>query len=97
MSDEYTLAMRMCDDEGMVSHQPIVEEREIPLLDPTLTYLDRLNFLRNLTLKARGDKTETIDTPFVCTGHAHLAAQHIRCISPSHATHTPRVEREPWK
>lgn len=83
MNDGYTLEMRMCDDEGFVSNKAIEEEREIPL-DPSLTYLDRLNYLRNLTRQARGDKPETLDVSYVCTGHAHLAGEHIRCTSPAH-------------
>lgn len=84
MSDEYTMEMRMCDDDGMVSHNPIEEKRDIPLLDPNLTYLDRLNWLRNLTLRSQGEKNDTIEEPFVCTGHAHLVGEHICCTSKAH-------------
>lgn len=86
VSDEYTVAMRLCDDAGMVSHESVDEDRKTAALaDPKLTYLDRLNFLRNLTRIAQGSKPETIDEPFACTGHAHLAGEHIRCTSPAHA------------
>jgi hypothetical protein len=89
MNDKYTLEMRMCDDEGFVSHKRIEEERSVPLhLD--LTYLDRLNFLRNLTRTARGDKPETVETSFMCTGHAHLAGEHILCISSHHGRSNDR-------
>lgn len=84
MSDKYTMEMRMCDDDGMVSHTPIEEKRDISLLDPKLTYLDRLNWLRNLTLRSQGEENDTIEEPFACTGHAHLAGEHIRCTSKAH-------------
>lgn len=32
----------------------------------------------------RRDGLVEIDEAFPCTGHAHLASEHIRCISPSH-------------
>lgn len=83
-SDEYTIEMRMCDDEGMVSYESVDEDRDITLANPGLTYLDRLNYLRNLTLEARGDKPKTIEEPYMCTGHAHLAGEHIRCTSFHH-------------
>jgi hypothetical protein len=47
----------------------------------TLTYLDVLNNLRRHT--AYGDFKPIIE-PFVCTGHAHLAGEHILCTSPAH-------------
>jgi hypothetical protein len=65
----------------MVSGSRIVESG-VKSLDRT--YLERLNRLRNTTLGRRGDMSETIEEPFVCTGHAHLAGEHIRCTSPAH-------------
>lgn len=43
------------------------------------TFIDELNRLRALTRLEpwTGD-------PFVCTGDAHLAGEHIRCTSPAH-------------
>jgi hypothetical protein len=80
MTDPYTIHMRLCDDEGMVSHEPIEEE----MSSADKTYLDRLNRLRNMTLIGRGDKPETLEEPFSCTGNAHLAGEHFRCTSPAH-------------
>lgn len=82
-SDPYTMEMRLCDDDGMVSHQAVFEPGRVsPSADPS--YLERLNRLRNMSRTAHGDKPEFIDEPFACTGNAHLAAQHIRCTSPAH-------------
>jgi hypothetical protein len=44
-----------------------------------VTHLERLNHLRALGGHDRYD-----GAPFPCTGHAHLAGQHIRCTSPAH-------------
>lgn len=84
--DPFTTAMRLCDDGGMVSDQSIDTPAEPtwPTARPDRTYLDRINRLRNLSRVARGDKPETIDAAFTCTGHAHLAGEHIECISPAH-------------
>lgn len=77
MNDDYTMEMRLCDDDGKVSRAFIVDERET--LDKCC--IDRLNRLRNMTL--HGDKPEIVAS-FMCTGHAHLAGEHIRCSSPFH-------------
>lgn len=78
---DYTMELRLCDDDGIVSHEPVDEPGGT--LDGS--YLERLNRLRNMTLRARGDKPETITEPFTCTGSAHLAGEHMRCTSPAHA------------
>lgn len=82
--DPYTMEMRLCDDEGMVSDAPIVEDILVATSDRS--YLERLNRLRNMTRAVRGDKPAFIEKPFRCTGDAHLIAEHIRCTSPAHTT-----------
>lgn len=78
-SDPFTMTMRLCDDEGMCSHEPIKGE------DTTHeSYLDRLNQLRWLTHGQRGGRVEPVTEPFECTGSAHQAGEHIRCTSPAH-------------
>jgi hypothetical protein len=76
--------MRLCDDAGMTSNEPIDDDK--PTCDKT--YLDRLNRLRNISLTYRGDKPEFLTEPFTCTGHAHLAYEHIRCTSKAHTYQT---------
>lgn len=44
--DPYTMELRLCDDQGMVSHEPIRGE-EIATADKS--YLDRLNRLRSMS------------------------------------------------
>jgi hypothetical protein len=78
--DPYTMDMRLCDDAGMVSNELIDDGK--PSCDKT--YLDRLNRLRNISLRYRGDEPEFITEPFTCTGDAHLAYEHIRCTSVAH-------------
>ena len=78
-ADPYTCSMRLCDDDGMVS------DRRIPSLagvSAERTFLDRLNNLRRNTLPY-GDH-RPVTEPFACTGSAHLAGEHIRCLSPAH-------------
>lgn len=84
--DPFTTAMRLCDDDGMVSDQPIDAPAEPawPTGRPDRTYLDRLNRLRNVSRVARGDKPEELAVAFECTGHAHLAGAHIECTSHAH-------------
>lgn len=85
MSDPYTIELRLCDADGMVSHRPIQDESKT--LDKS--YLDRLNRLRNETLIRQGNKPQTVTEPFICTGHAHLFGEHIRCTSPAHNVEMP--------
>lgn len=84
--DPFTTAMRLCDDDGMVSDQPIDAPAEPtwPTGRPDRTYLDRINRLRNVSRVARGDKPEELAVAFECTGHAHLAGAHIECTSHAH-------------
>lgn len=76
MSDDpFTLEARLCDDDGMVSH-----ERTPPnAFDAELTYMKQLNNLR--AVSGHGPYE---GEPFHCTGSAHLAHEHIRCTSPAH-------------
>lgn len=68
-SDPFTMWDRLCDDDGMV----------------TAKYLDHINHLRELTNTLRGDEhCKPVTEAFVCTGHAHLAGEHIRCSTPIH-------------
>jgi hypothetical protein len=75
-TDPYTLERRLCDDDGVVSHATVAEPN---LFDPALTYLKQINNLRSHT------GHPPVAEPFHCTGHAHLAAEHIRCTSPAHS------------
>lgn len=74
--DPYTLELRLCDDEGMVSHELA------PDCNPPKSYLDVLNTLRRHT-KPFGEH-KPVTEPFLCTGSAHLWDRHIRCTSPAH-------------
>lgn len=74
MSD-YTMDMRLCDDEGMISTRPIADG----LPAEQTSYLDRLNHLRSL-----GGDSRYEGGPVPCTGNAHLAYEHIRCTNPRH-------------
>lgn len=76
-NSDYTLEMRLCDDDGMVSRAQT--EHGVT----GLTYLDVLNNLRAHT-SPQGEH-KRIEEPFACTGSAHLAGEHIRCTSPAHA------------
>jgi hypothetical protein len=75
--DPYTLELRLCDDAGYISGEQ-VEDFAVP--PGGETYLQRLN-----RLKALGGDRPWEGAPFPCTGHAHLAHQHIRCTSKAHA------------
>ena len=76
--DPYTMAARLCDDDGNVS----AARHPGPFQG---SYLDFLHHLRTLTARGRGEKApDRISEPFPCTGHAHLAGEHIRCTSPAH-------------
>lgn len=74
--DPYTMELRLCDDEGMVSHE-VAPDR-----GTGQTYLQRINALRASTPPAGEHKP--VEEPFACTGSAHLASNHIRCTSPAH-------------
>lgn len=78
MSDPYTMEFRLCDDSGLVSY----EKTPPNLFAPGLTYIGQMNNLKSYT----GEAPYT-GAPFGCTGHAHLAVNHIRCTSPIHALH----------
>src|SRR4051812_46773360 len=67
------MEMRLCDDDGMVS--------ETSIHDTCLDYLLQINNLR------RHGGYPPVTEPFACTGHAHLAGEHIRCTSPAHNQH----------
>jgi hypothetical protein len=78
--DDFTMATRLCDDDGMVSHE------QIPGMNVghEVTYLSLLNNWRARTARIRGDKSKPVTEPFHCTGSAHLIGEHIRCTSPAH-------------
>jgi hypothetical protein len=81
IDDPYTLDLRLCDDDGMVSEEAIPET--------CLDYLLQINNLRAHSGFAPAEE------PFVCTGHAHLAGEHIRCTSPAHQKfHCLRCDRD---
>lgn len=75
--------IRMCDDNGWVSHKPVNEQ--VDTLDKS--YLERHSRLAGPTLPS-GDKRRgwpfTDGEGWQCTGHAHYAGLHIRCTSPAH-------------
>ncbi|MDQ3933409.1 MAG: hypothetical protein M3340_02120 [Actinomycetota bacterium] len=87
MSDPYTMEVRLCDDAGMVSNERVKPGSPGTAFDPDLTYLRLHNNLaaRNTNPDTRKPVTE----PYACTGHAHLAGEHIRCTSPAHAPGLP--------
>lgn len=73
VQDPYTSERRLCDNAGMVSRE-LCDDTIVP----RFTYLDVINNLR------RHGGHPPVAEPFVCTGHAHLACEHIRCTSPAH-------------
>lgn len=75
LDDEYTMNMRLCDDLGMVSYEPVHDD----LPTAHTSYLDRLNGLRSMSGHSPYE-----GEPFACTGDAHLAHEHIRCTSSAH-------------
>ena len=79
MSDRDPIPMRLCDDDGMVSNEPVGD----PLTPGTrdASYLERHNRLRGMT--HRPHLTPEMD-PFFCTGSAHLAHEVFTCTSPAH-------------
>jgi hypothetical protein len=72
------LAVRLCDDDGMVSDRPVEPGSHGTALDPDLTYLRLLNNLRAHT------GLPPVQEPFLCTGSAHLAGEEFLCTSPAH-------------
>lgn len=96
MNDDYTMDMRLCDDDGMVSGKEVKDD--LGQMKPGASYLDRLNHLRSLSAFARGEEHfERVTESFTCTGHAHLAGEHIRCTSPAHDPQPqPRSPIEWW-
>lgn len=88
MGDPYTMEVRLCDDEGLVSNERVAPGSPGTILDPELTYLKLLNNLRG-----HGGHEPFDGSPFPCTGSAHLAGQHIRCTSPAHRQGGPVDQR----
>lgn len=80
--DAYTMEMRLCDDEGMVSFTTSEINSEV-------SYLGIINGLRSNT-KPFGEH-KPVTEPFRCTGSAHLMGEHIRCTSPVHHDPTPEI------
>lgn len=98
LTDPYTMELRLCDDHGMVSHEraELPDDRAPGVSVPAPeSYLDRLNRLRALSLDGGEKPYETITEPFACTGHAHLAGEHIRCTSPAHQQTVPIEQMTP--
>lgn len=83
MTDPYTLEVRLCDDAGLVSNERVEPGSPGTVLDPDLTYMKLLNNLRARNRNPDARKPYTGE-PFVCTGSAHLAGEHIRCTGPAH-------------
>jgi hypothetical protein len=72
------IQVRLCDDDGMVSDQPVEPGSHGTALDPDLTYLRLLNNLRAQT------GLPPVREPFPCTGAAHLAGEEFHCTGPAH-------------
>lgn len=77
--DPYTAEARLCDDDGVVSDNPVTPGAPGTAVSPGLTYRQLLNNLR----RHKGMEPYTGE-PFRCTGSAHLAGEHFRCTSPAH-------------
>ena len=76
--EPFTMATRMCDDDGMVSETVASDMQGLANQElRRLTYLDKVNNMRRHT------GLRTVE-PFACTGSAHLAGEHILCTSPAH-------------
>jgi hypothetical protein len=83
IEDPYTMEVRLCDDQGLVTDTPVEPGSPGTTLDPELTYLKLHNNLRAHNTNPDTRKP-TEHAGWVCTGHAHLAGQHIRCTGPAH-------------
>lgn len=84
MNDPYTCKVRLCDDEGKVSDTPVEPGSPGASFSPTdLTYIKLHNNLR--ARNSNPDTRKPVEGGWQCTGHAHLAGEHIRCTSPAHA------------
>ena len=81
------IPIRLCDDEGMVSDEPVAG---FPASDPaSVTYRQFLNNLR----AQNGDpdkRAPYTGPPFPCTGSAHMAGQVFHCTSPAHVVMQPK-------
>ena len=88
--DPFTMATRMCDDDGMVSATVATDMQGLanPELQ-RLTYLDKVNNMRRHT------GLRPVE-PFACTGSAHLAGEHIRCTSPAHDNAPEYDQQSGW-
>lgn len=78
---------RLCDDDGMVSHEPVDPPNGF---DAELTYIKQLNNLR-LRSPHPDARRPYRGEPFACTGHVHLAGEHIECTSPAHSSERQRA------
>lgn len=79
IGDPYTEHIRLCDDNGMVSHEKVKPGSPGTIFDSDLTYIKLLNNLR-----AWSGYSPYEGESFVCTGSAHLAGEHFCCTSPAH-------------
>jgi hypothetical protein len=86
--DEFTMEFRLCDDNGNVTDAPVAPGAPGTILDPDLTYLKLHNNLR--ARNRNPDTRKPVEKGgWQCTGHAHLAGEHIRCTSPIHSDPLP--------
>jgi hypothetical protein len=82
MSDDFDIDIRLCDDDGRVSDEPIEGEHT---LDES--YIARHLRLQRMTERGREFlklHPNVEEGGWGCTGHAHLAGIHILCTSPAH-------------
>lgn len=79
-SNPPTWETRLCDDQGMVSHEVAVHV----LGAAPISYLDAHNNMS--AYHAYGSYPPLVTEPFFCTGSAHFGGMHIRCTSPAHAS-----------
>lgn len=81
MSDPHRVGLRLCDEDGMVSHKKaLVPEGGI---DSGETYIDRLNRLKSLFAPNYPD-THYDGDPFPCTGSATFPGVTAVCDNPVH-------------
>jgi hypothetical protein len=92
--DQITTWVRLCDDHGMVSREPITDEPANPTSGRKTTdgsYLERFNRLR--LLSNNPDLRERpVKEPFSCTGSMHVGGMHLGCTSPVHRQLGENVE-----